>query len=32
MIEKENSKEEEKKWERKLNKDGVTVYIKKGGS
>ena len=32
MLEKEASAEEEKKWEQKLNKDGVRVWIKKGGN
>lgn len=32
MFEKENSIEEHKKWENKLNKEEVKVWIKKGGS
>jgi hypothetical protein len=31
-LHKENNEEEAKKWELKLNKDDVKVYIKKGGS
>ena len=32
ILEKEQGEEESKKWELKLNKDDVKVYIKKGGS
>lgn len=32
LIEKENSESEAKKWESKLNKEDIKVYIKRGGS
>ena len=32
MIQKESSEEESKQWEKKLSKDNVDVFIKKGGS
>jgi len=31
-MEKEKSPEEAKSWDRKLNKENVTVFLKKGGS